>query len=108
MFRRLIALGLGLGAVITAIPAHAEDCALRTQVVDRLTRDYAERLTAGGMHGESADGVIEVWASPETGTFTVIRSDASGLSCILATGTDWHGAAWFAETPGTVAHGTSS
>jgi len=91
--KRLIALGLGFGAVITALPAHAGDCALRTQVVDRLMNDYSEQLTAGGLHGavETA-GVIEVWASPETGTFTVMRTDAAGQSCILATGTGWQAA----------------
>jgi len=90
MYKRLIAFGLGLCAVITALPAHAEDCAQREQVVSRLQQDYAEQLTAGGLHGTmDGSGIIEVWASPETGTFTVMRTDAHGLSCILATGTDW-------------------
>lgn len=88
MLRKLVALVLGLGAVTTAIPAHAEDCAARAQVVSRLTQDYSETLAAGGLQDAEA-GVIEVWASPETGTFTVMRTDASGRSCILATGTDY-------------------
>ena len=89
--KRLIALGLGLGAMITALPAHAEDCATREQVTARLMQDYAEQLTAGGLHEDADDtSVVEVWASPETGTFTVMLTKANGVSCILATGTDWH------------------
>ncbi|UYV37287.1 hypothetical protein N4R57_20440 [Rhodobacteraceae bacterium D3-12] len=92
MLRRLIAAGLGLGAVITAIPAHAADnCAERAQVVTRLQEQYSEQLTAGGLHGQtSKTSVVEVWSSPETGTFTVMVTDAQGQSCIVATGTDWY------------------
>ncbi len=90
MFKRLIALGLGIGAITTAIPVHAADCAMRDQVVTRLQDQYSEQLTAGGVHNSaSALSVVEVWSSPETGTFTVMLTNAQGLSCIVATGTDW-------------------
>lgn len=88
--KRILAAGLAIGAVLTAIPAHAGDCAMRDQVVERLAQDYAEQLTGGGLNDAPASAsVIEVWASPETGTFTVIQTGADGMSCILATGTDW-------------------
>jgi len=91
MFKRLIAFGLGIGAVITAVPAHADNCALRDQVVTRLQAQYSEQLTAGGINSTaSKTTVVEVWASPETGTFTVMLTNAQGLSCIVATGTDWY------------------
>lgn len=93
MLKRLIALGLGLGAVITAIPAHAQDCAQRDQVTSRLALEFSEQLTAGGLNAATGEGsIVEVWTSPETGTFTVIATDATGLSCILATGTDYFSA----------------
>ena len=91
MMKRLIALGLGIGAVITALPVNAGTCALRDQVVTRLQEQYSEQLTAGGLNNSaSKTTVVEVWASPETGTFTVMLTNARGLSCIVATGTDWH------------------
>lgn len=92
MLRRLVALGLGIGAVITAIPAHAgENCAERAQVVTQLQQQYAEELTAGGFHkSNDSTSVVEVWSSPKTGTFTVMLTDAKGKSCIVATGTEWH------------------
>ena len=90
MLKRLIALGLGLGAMITALPAHAGDCAARDQVTARLAQEFSEQLTAGGYQDATRDGgIVEVWASPQTGTFTVMLTDAQGVSCILATGTDW-------------------
>ena len=101
MIKRLFALGLAIGAVSTAIPAHAEppitedmgDCAKRAQVVERLRQDYSETLTAGGLTSAAADGaIVEVWASPRTGTFTVMTTDAHGISCILATGTEFFAA----------------
>ncbi len=90
MFKRLIALGLAMGAISTALPAHAEDCASREQVVSRLQMEYAEQLTGAGLNDvASGNTMIEVWSSSETGTFTVMSTDAQGISCILATGTDW-------------------
>ncbi len=92
LIKRVFAMGLAVGAVITAIPAHADeakDCASRSQIVERLKDHYSERLTAGGLNEGS---MLEVWASDETGTFTVLRTNAEGLTCIVATGTDWFAA----------------
>lgn len=79
---------LAFGAVMTSLPAYADSCAARADVVAKLESNFHEQLTGGGLHGQSA--VVEVWSSPTTGTFTVITTDAAGQSCILATGTDWH------------------
>ncbi|WP_322867414.1 hypothetical protein U5922_015205 [Aquicoccus sp. G2-2] len=84
---------LGVCAVATAIPAHADDvnnCATRDQVVSRLQQEFYEELTAGGLQDSGAAGVVEVWSSPQTGTFTVMMTRPDGVSCILATGTDWY------------------
>ncbi len=81
---------LAFGAVMTSLPAHADSCAIRADIVAKLEGNFQEQLTGGGLHGLSA--VVEVWTSPKTGTFTVVTTDAKGLSCILATGTDWHAA----------------
>ena len=79
----------------SAAQAMAENCADRAQVVDRLQGEFSEQLTAGGLQGkQNAQAVVEVWASPETGTFTVMMTNAEGISCIMATGTDW-----FSEQP---------
>ncbi|MFY0595130.1 MAG: hypothetical protein JXQ85_01745 [Cognatishimia sp.] len=90
MFKRILAAGLLFGMAATAPPAQASNCALRDQVVDRLQSKYSETLTAGGLQGtQSIQTMVEVWASEKTGTFTVILTNPQGVSCIVATGTDF-------------------
>ncbi|MBU2980367.1 hypothetical protein KO498_00955 [Lentibacter algarum] len=87
---------LAFGAVLTSLPAHAESCGVRADVVAKLQGSFQEQLTGGGLHGHSA--VVEVWTSPKTGTFTVITTDTAGMSCILATGTNWQDSAKVTRT----------
>lgn len=90
MFKRLLTAGLLFGMAATAPPAFANNCALRTEVVDRLQSKYSETLTAGGLQGnQNVQTMVEVWASEKTGTFTVILTNPQGISCVVATGTDF-------------------
>jgi hypothetical protein len=71
-------------------PAFAQNCAPRPDLVARLSDAYGETLRFGGLQKTTGgQAVLEVWASPETGTYTVLLSHASGLSCIVAVGTDF-------------------
>ncbi len=90
MFKRLMTAGLLFGMAGTAPPAHAANCGLRDTVVDRLQSKYSETLTAGGLQGSrNVQTMVEVWASEQTGTFTVILTNPQGISCVVATGTDF-------------------
>lgn len=82
---------LGILAVLTSLPAQAgESCVERDVMVERLQHSYSETLAGGGLHSEQK--AVELWASNETGSFTLISTDANGMSCIIATGTNWQGA----------------
>ncbi|MGB1214773.1 MAG: hypothetical protein ACPG4X_15515 [Pikeienuella sp.] len=72
-------------------PAFAQVCGPRPDVVAKLTDTYGEELRFGGLQKttDDAHAVLEVWASPETGTYTVLMSHANGLSCVVAVGTDF-------------------
>jgi hypothetical protein len=71
-------------------PAVAQTCALRPDVIAKLTDTYGETMRFGGLQKTTGgQAVLEVWASPETGTYTVLLSHANGLSCIMAVGTDF-------------------
>ncbi|WP_298677425.1 hypothetical protein [uncultured Lentibacter sp.] len=96
--KRIFALSLGFMAILTSLPAYADGCVAREIMVERLKTTYQEALSGGGLHGASA--VVEVWTSPETGTFTVISTDTAGQACILATGTDWQGQSLLRRTSG--------
>jgi hypothetical protein len=72
------------------MPVSAQTCALRADVIDRLQRKFGESLRVGGLQMvQGAQHVMEIWASGETGTYTVILTNANGISCIVAAGTDF-------------------
>ena len=102
MIRYTTLAGLICGMIAGTTPAHAANCAKREMVVDRLASKYSEQLTAGGLQGsQRTTAVVEVWSSEETGTFTVILTNAHGVSCIVASGTDWHSGKVVVQPKGT-------
>ncbi len=61
-------------------------CAGRSEVVNFLDRNFAEKLTAVGQINQNA--VLEVYAA-ESGTWTLIITDDHGVSCFLLSGDSW-------------------
>ncbi len=57
-------------------------------VLERLTSKFGESRQSVGLGSNNT--MIEVFASPETGTWTVLMSRADGFACVIASGTDWH------------------
>ncbi|MEM8774497.1 MAG: hypothetical protein AAGF53_05650 [Pseudomonadota bacterium] len=91
MDKHLVAAGAAIAVLVTSTSAWAAKCANRDLVIERLQSKYSESLAAGGLQKFSdTEHVVEVWASAETGTFTVMLTSPNGLSCVMATGTDWH------------------
>ena len=41
---------------------------------------------------QSAQQLLEIWASDQTGSFTVFVTRLDGLSCVIATGQNWQDA----------------
>lgn len=104
MFKRLLGIALAFGMAATAPPALAASCAARDSVVAKLQDTYSEELTFGGLQRvRGGQTVMEVWASKETGTFTILLTHANGISCIVAAGTDF-----FQASPKETAKGTAS
>lgn len=89
MFKRHLALALIFGMAATAPPALAQSmrCAPRDTLTERLERVYSEQQTAVGL--QSSAKLIEVWSSPETGTWTILMTMPDGTSCVLASGDNW-------------------
>ena len=96
------ALSLGLGGVILATQyANAQQrqsCADRAIVVARLHDQYGESRQSIGLGQNNA--VMEVFASPDTGTWTILVSLPSGQSCLVASGQSWERLAEDAPAPG--------
>ena len=97
ILRAAAAAGLALAAPQAAAP-QARPCADRAQVVERLAERFGETLQSMGMH--SNDGLLEVYASAETGTWTILVTSPDGRSCLLAAGRMWEGNAAPLVKPG--------
>lgn len=91
MFKRLLGFSLIFGMAATAPPAFASsNCGSRDAMVEALQSSYAERLTAAGLQQtQPAATVLEVWSSDTTGSFTVLITHPTGISCVVATGSDF-------------------
>ncbi len=75
-------------ALLLSLPASAQSvsCDQRERVVAKLT-GLGETQTGMGLSDKGQ--IYEIWASDQTGTWTIVLSDSSGLSCILSYGRDW-------------------
>ena len=79
----------GALASAIALPALAEQpCGPRARIIDHLESKYGEAPSGTGIG--SATSVVEVWTSAKSGTWTILVTRANGMSCILASGQDWH------------------
>lgn len=75
----LIALTAG-----TALAENAQNCAPREAVVDRLASGYGETRQSMGLGANNQ--VVEIFASSETGTWTITVTMPNGLTCLVASG----------------------
>jgi hypothetical protein len=78
--------------------AAAAQCAPRAVVLDRLAAAYGETRRSMGLAGQSA--LVEVFASDETGTWTIIVTGTNGLACMIAAGRNYQAVADTPPAPG--------
>ncbi len=64
-------------------PAYAAECDLREKIADFLAGKYQEHVIGRGLIGNQR--FMEFYAS-ETGTWTVLVTHVSGISCIVSAG----------------------
>lgn len=62
-------------------------CAERATLVERLENRLGEARQAMGLN--RANAIIEVFASAETGTWTILVTTPNGISCLVASGDLW-------------------
>lgn len=83
-------LGIFLAAAVSvcmSAPAMAQqqqNCGARETVVDRLSSKYGESRQSIGMAPKGR--VVEVFASQETGTWTITVTTPNGMTCLVASG----------------------
>lgn len=88
MFKRVFAAALLFGMVGQAPPALAKPvpCGTHESFADQLKTRYHEAFTAGGLQ---AGNLFEIWSSAESGSWTVLLTRPDGVTCAVASGTDW-------------------
>ena len=89
MDHRLFALSLGLAGLILAPAAlRAEPrCADHQRVVDQLAQKFGEARRSIGL--TSDDTVMELYASADTGTWTLTATMPNGVTCLVAAGNNF-------------------
>ena len=84
---------LGGAAMLTILfistPAAAGGpiCVERAKLLQGLTAKYNEQRKGVGITSAET-GALEFYAS-EKGTWTILKTSADGMSCVMATGTNW-------------------
>lgn len=78
MILSAITLGLATPGIAAA------NCAPRDVVVERLAERYGESRQSVGLGSNNA--VVEVFASSETGTWTITVTSVNGMTCLVASG----------------------
>ena len=74
--------------VLSAASATAQAvCAPRELIVKRLNETYGETRKGYGL--QNAQLIVELYASDETGTWTLIATRPDGVSCAMAVGKAW-------------------
>jgi len=92
-----IALALLLDIASEANAQAPAPCTTRTRMIEKLGSRYAETPIAMGL--ASNGGLVELLASTDGTTWTVIVTNPSGLSCILAAGESWQDRRQIAQGP---------
>jgi hypothetical protein len=78
---------VALAGLLFLLPAAAQEvsaCADRAGIVEGLALRYGEVPVAVAM--TSAAQLVEIFASPETGTWTIVVTSPGGPSCLAAAG----------------------
>ena len=74
---------LGAAAIPSAATAQTV-CGKRDDIIKQLKAKYGETRRSLGV--QQGRGVVEVYASTETGSWTILVTDPRGMSCLMAAG----------------------
>jgi hypothetical protein len=70
-------------------PAFAQgaNCGDHARIVDQLQTRFGESRRNLGLNQNNS--IVEVFASDETGTWTILVTQPSGVACLVAAGENW-------------------
>ena len=93
MDRTLFALSLGLAAfaLLPGMARAAPQCAPRDTVAASLATQFGEIRRSIGLAQDNT--VMELYAAPDTGTWTLTVTMPNGVTCLVAAGTSFEATA---------------
>jgi len=97
MTRLLAALPFALG-LVGAASAQAMTCSDHAALQERLAESWGESRQSIGLASDGA--VLEIYASDETGTWTIAVTRPGGPTCIVAAGEHYEALAEALPPPG--------
>ena len=81
----LLAAAMVLAVTLSAGEASAQAvCGKRDSIIAQLKQKYGETRQSLGL--QQGRGVVEIFASEETGSWTILVTDPRGHSCLMAAG----------------------
>lgn len=100
--QQLFALSLGFAGLILAtqhvFAQSPANCGPRDRVVAELAERYGETRHGLGLLGSSS--VMELFASDQTGTWTITVTSGTGVTCLVAAGQNYETLADALPVPG--------
>ncbi len=89
MMKTMFKMTMGLGLMVLAAQqvnaqTQGQNCAPRAMVLKHLTEKYGEARRGIGLVQQGS--VMEVFASDETRTWTIIVTLPNGMTCLVASG----------------------
>lgn len=87
MIKKALITTIAFNAALCTVSSsvHAQQlCGPRQAVVDRLSNQYGETRRSMGLG--TNNGVVEVYASDQTGTWTITITLPDGRTCLMAAG----------------------
>lgn len=79
-----LAFGLVVAIPATAMAASEANCAERGRIVEKLQDSYGETRHSIGLGANNS--LVEIFASDETGTWTITVTMPDGKTCLVASG----------------------
>ncbi len=89
--------GLAVGLMASTAMGQVQQCDQRDRVLGHLARKYHEVPVAAGV--TTSGSIIEVLATDDGLTWTIIVSDPNGTSCLIAAGEGWRTKEWISMDP---------
>lgn len=70
-----------------ALAENEPNCQSSTNIVATLKHDFGENRRDSWVQAKTLK--MELWASDEMGTWTLVQHDAGGIACVLSSGIGW-------------------